>query len=66
MDYSHSPFVEYLVGAVAILMGVLVVAMVFLMFRRPRPEPPAAPPDAPPPKRRGSGPGAGGDPGELG
>jgi len=66
MDYSHSPFLVYLVGALGVLMAVLVVGVAFFMFRRP----PAAPPDAPPPsppRRPGSGPGApGGEDGDLG
>jgi len=70
MDYSHSPMLVVLVGTIGALMGVLVVVMGFLAFRRPRP--PAASSDdradAPPPRRRGSGPGApdGGDGGDLG
>jgi hypothetical protein len=72
MDYSHSPVLIYVMGAAGILMGVLVVTMAFMMFRRPHPpaEPPgsaAAPAPPPPPKRRGSGPGdPDADPGDVG
>lgn len=60
MDFTHSPFLFWLVAVAGALLGVLVTVMALMMFRKPRGA------DAPPP-RRGSGPGAPGqDGGDLG
>lgn len=36
MDYSHSPFVIYLIGGLGVLLGIAFLALALAMLRRPR------------------------------
>jgi hypothetical protein len=63
MDYTHSPYLFWLVAIAGVLFGVLVMAMALMMFRKPR----GTGGGSAPPPRRGSGPGdSGHDGGDLG
>jgi hypothetical protein len=35
MDYSHSPFLIYLIGGLGVLLGVVFLALALVLLRRP-------------------------------
>jgi len=36
MDYSHSPFVIYLIGGLGVLLGIAFLALALVLLKRPR------------------------------
>jgi ABC-type branched-subunit amino acid transport system permease subunit len=43
MDYSHSPFLIYLIGGLGVLLGVVFLALALVLLRRPRDGGPGGP-----------------------